>query len=211
MSENGWSGGSVARIVGGMQEVEGFDKADYPLHAAAIAEWEGFLFVNLAAEPETFESAWAPMLGRLARFGLPTLQVGHRVVYEVEANWKLVFQNYSECLHCPVIHPELTSRVPYQSSANDLVDGPFLGGCMDIGTPHQSVTTSGRSCGRAPRRQQRPRQGLVARTRAPAARSSSPRRRWSSPPVRVCSLAAPRPSQELLRRRRRLRPAACRA
>jgi AraC family transcriptional regulator of adaptative response / DNA-3-methyladenine glycosylase II len=26
MSENGWSGGSVARIVGGMQEVEGFDR-----------------------------------------------------------------------------------------------------------------------------------------------------------------------------------------
>ena len=34
-----------------------------------------------------------------------SLKVGHRVAYDVHANWKLVFQNYSECLHCPMIHP----------------------------------------------------------------------------------------------------------
>src|SRR6185295_10400196 len=101
-----------------MQDVEGFDKADYPLHRAAIAEWEGFLFVHLGTDPEPFETAWAPMIGRLARYELPKLVIGHRVLYDVRANWKLVFQNYSECLHCPTIHPKLATVLPYQSGAN---------------------------------------------------------------------------------------------
>src|SRR5262245_23601428 len=71
-----WTYGIDGRLVGApqMQEVEGFDKRDYPLHPAAIAEWEGFLFVSVAREPKSFEAIWAPMRGRLARFGLPSLR-----------------------------------------------------------------------------------------------------------------------------------------
>ena len=144
-----WTYGIDGQLVGAphMQDVDGFDRADYPLHTAAIGDCGGFLFVNLSRMPSSFSRWFAPLADRIDRFDLAALQTGHRQTYDVHANWKLVFQNYSECLHCPVIHPELTSRVPYQSSANDLVDGPFLGGCMDIGAPHESVTTSGRSCG----------------------------------------------------------------
>ncbi len=78
--------------------------------------------------------------------------------YEVQANWKLVFQNYSECLHCPMIHPELSLVLPYQSGANDLIDGPFLGGYMEIGAPHESATTQrpGVRTTRDPRTARRP-------------------------------------------------------
>jgi len=145
-----WTYGTDGRLVGAphMQDVEGFDKANYGLHTAALAQWEGFLFVNLARDPGSFEAAWAPMRGRLSRFGLPRLRVGHRVTYDVGANWKLVFQNYSECLHCPTIHPKLSTVLPYQSGANDLTEGPFLGGYMDIRAPNESATMSGRACGR---------------------------------------------------------------
>ncbi|HEV8613811.1 MAG TPA: aromatic ring-hydroxylating dioxygenase subunit alpha [Gemmatimonadales bacterium] len=144
-----WTYGTDGRLIGAphMQDVEDFDPADYPLHQAAVAEWEGFLFVNLGADPVPFEAAWAPMLGRLSRFGLRELRVAHRVGYDVRANWKLVFQNYSECLHCPMIHPELAAVLPYRSGANDLVEGPFLGGYMEIMVPHRSATLSGRACG----------------------------------------------------------------
>ena len=149
-SYHAWTYATDGRLLGAphMQESEGFDKADHPLHAAAVAEWEGFLFVNLAHAPEPFARAWAPMLGRFARFGLPGLVCGHRVRYEVEANWKLVFQNYSECLHCPTIHPKLATVLPYQSGANDLVEGPFLGGYMEIKAPNESATMTGRPAGR---------------------------------------------------------------
>ena len=145
-----WTYSTDGRLIGAphMQDAADFDKSDYPLHAAALAEWEGFLFVNIADDPEPFENAWAPMVGRLARFNLDGLVVGHRVRYEVRANWKLVFENYSECLHCLMIHPQLAAVLPYQSGANDLTEGPFLGGYMEIMAPHESATMSGRACGR---------------------------------------------------------------
>ena len=31
---------------------------------------------------------------------------------EVEANWKILIENYNECLHCPTVHPELVAVVP---------------------------------------------------------------------------------------------------
>jgi Rieske 2Fe-2S family protein len=145
-----WTWTTDGRLIGAphMHDVEEFDKRGYPLHAAAVAEWEGFVFVNIAEQPAPFEGAWAPMLGRFARFGLADLAVGHVVRYDVRANWKLVFQNYSECLHCPMIHPELSCVLPYQSGANDLVEGPFLGGFMELTPPNESATISGRSAGR---------------------------------------------------------------
>ena len=149
-SYHAWTYALDGRLVGAphMQEAADFNKADYPLHAAALAEWEGFLFVNVDETPAPFEGVWAALQGRFARFGLPGLVVGHRVTYDVHANWKLVFQNYSECLHCPTIHPKLATVLPYQSGANDLVEGPFLGGYMEIKPPNESATMTGRACGR---------------------------------------------------------------
>ena len=145
-----WTWTTDGRLIGAphMQDVAGFDKQDYPLHEAAVAEWEGFLFVNLSDRPEPFEAAFGPVLERFRRFGLPALQPGHRTRYEVRANWKLVFQNYSECLHCPMIHPELACVLPYQSGANDLFEGPFLGGYMVLTPPAVSATITGRAVGR---------------------------------------------------------------
>ncbi|TLZ75082.1 MAG: hypothetical protein E6K07_10115 [Methanobacteriota archaeon] len=111
-----------------------------------MEEWEGFLFLSLAQDPEPFAQAFAPLIGRLARFELPRLVAVKRFDYDVAANWKLIFQNYSECLHCPVIHPELSSLMPYTSGANDLTEGPFLGGYMLITEPNASLTLSGRAC-----------------------------------------------------------------
>jgi Rieske 2Fe-2S family protein len=145
-----WTYSLDGRLIGAphMNEIRGFDKKDYPLHEAAIAEWEGFVFVNIGKEPVPFEQTWAPMLKRFARYQLSELMVGHKARYEVKANWKLVFQNYSECLHCPTIHPELSTVLPYRSGQNDLTAGPFLGGYMEIKDPHESATLSGRACGR---------------------------------------------------------------
>ena len=149
-SYHAWTYSIDGRLVGApsMQDVPGFEKAEYPLHAAGLAEWEGFLFVNVGDNPPPFASAWGPVLDHFARYELPSLVVGHRVVYDVHANWKLVFQNYSECLHCPTIHPKLAAVLPYQSGANDLTEGPFLGGYMEIKPPNESATMSGRVCGR---------------------------------------------------------------
>jgi len=63
----------------------------------------------------------------------------------VHANWKLMFENYSECYHCPGVHPALSKVSPYDSAENDLTDGPFLGGFMRINRG-KSLTVSGNAC-----------------------------------------------------------------
>ncbi|MGH9258306.1 MAG: aromatic ring-hydroxylating oxygenase subunit alpha [Acidimicrobiales bacterium] len=144
-----WTYALDGRLIGAphMNEIERFDKRDYPLHQAALAEWEGFLFVSVARAPEPLAGVLAPLVGRFGRFNLPRLASFRRVEYDVRANWKLVFQNFCECLHCPIIHPELARVLPYTSGANDLVEGPFLGGYLLIAEPHASATFTGRACG----------------------------------------------------------------
>ena len=143
-----WTYALDGRLIGAphMHEVEGFDKKAYPLHAVALAEWEGFLFANLDPQATAASQWFAPLRGRFSHYNLATLRTVRRIEYDVKANWKLILQNYNECLHCPTIHPELSTKLPYTSGANDLVDGPFLGGYMEIKAPNESATLSGRAC-----------------------------------------------------------------
>ena len=143
-----WTYALDGRLMGAphMQDVEDFDKSAYPLHAAAVDSWQGFLFVSLAPDPEPLASALAPMSPRVERYNLSVLRTVRRIEYDVAANWKLILQNYNECLHCPTIHPELATKLPYASGANDLVEGALLGGFMEIRAPHASATMTGRAC-----------------------------------------------------------------
>jgi len=144
-----WTYGLDGRLIGAphMSGVPGFDRRDYPLHRAALVSGEGFLFLNLAEAPEPFDRAFAPLLPYVARFRLAGLRTGRRIEYDVRANWKLLFLNYSECLHCPIIHPALAKLSPYQSGQNELTEGPFLGGFMTITREGGSMTMSGAPAG----------------------------------------------------------------
>jgi phenylpropionate dioxygenase-like ring-hydroxylating dioxygenase large terminal subunit len=144
-----WTWTLDGQLVGAphMGEVAGFDKRDFPLHARPLVEWEGFVVVALTPDVAPFADAWAPVRDRFRRFGLDRLTAVERRRYDVRANWKLILQNYNECLHCPTIHPELNRLLPYTSGANDLFEGEFLGGYMEVAPPHDSVTMTGRTCG----------------------------------------------------------------
>src|SRR5712691_1527650 len=143
-----WTYALDGRLIGAphMDEVEGFEKKSYPLHTVALAEWAGFLFVNLDPAATPAAQWFAPLQDRFAGYNLPRLQTVRRIEYDVRANWKLILQNYNECLHCPTIHPELSTKLPYTSGANDLIEGPFLGGYMEIKAPNESATMTGRAC-----------------------------------------------------------------
>ncbi len=125
-----------------MESVPGFDRRSYPLHEAALVEASGFLFVAL--QPQTpFETQLEPFFEHVERWGLDRLRSAHRIRYEAACNWKLVFQNYSECYHCPVIHPQLERLSPWDSGRNDLMEGPILGGYMTLRDEHGSLTVGG--------------------------------------------------------------------
>ena len=153
-----WTYGLDGRLIGAphMDKMPGFDKADYSLHSVGLALWEGFIFVNLAdarnASTERgsympLEEWFAPLAGKFTHWNLPNLCSAKRITYDVRANWKLIFENYSEFYHCPGVHPALQKLTPYDLAENDLCEGPFLGGFMPI-TKGKSLTMSGHACAR---------------------------------------------------------------
>lgn len=144
-----WSYGLDGRLLGApnMAEVANFDRADYPLISIATALWEGFIFINLSPTPVPFADAFAPISTAFTAWGIARLTVAERVSYDVAANWKLLFQNYAECYHCPIIHPALNQLTPYLGAENDLEQGEILGGPMQIRQEDASMTVSGHLCG----------------------------------------------------------------
>jgi len=94
-------------------EGDGLNLADFPLSPVAIAEWAGFVFINLSPEGQPgLEEILAGVSSELANWKLNELRVGHRISASVACNWKIFWENFSECLHCPNLHPELSSLVP---------------------------------------------------------------------------------------------------
>ncbi|MEP7244882.1 MAG: SRPBCC family protein, partial [Gammaproteobacteria bacterium] len=91
----------------------GFDVSTVRLHSVLVETWGGFVFVNLSpAEAKPFADTVGGAQGRFIRYPLADLRVVRTIRYEVEANWKLLCENYNECYHCGPVHPELCRIVP---------------------------------------------------------------------------------------------------
>ena len=93
---------------------ENFDKAGFGLYEVALEEWEGFLYAHLGPNPTGLLSD--PSFGRAGdlfkNYQTGELQVAARIEYDVECNWKLIVENFSECYHCPGVHPEWCETMP---------------------------------------------------------------------------------------------------
>ena len=147
-SYHAWTYGLDGALKGAphMQDVAGFDKAAWGLKPVALAVWNGFLFVNFATDPQPFAEALPALSGKFMNWPLIELVSVHQTVCEVAANWKLFFHNYSECYHCPTGHPHLNRLTPFRNTANDLDEGPVLGGPMGLSNPDGSMTLDGKRC-----------------------------------------------------------------
>jgi len=128
-----------------MDQVEGFRVEPYSLNEIPVRLWDGHLFVNLASEPTAFDEHILEMDETLANWRMGELKRVHRTVYELEANWKLILQNYSECIHCPIIHPLLNKHTPYLGGENYPVRETFLGSHMELVEGAETLTTDGKS------------------------------------------------------------------
>jgi Rieske 2Fe-2S family protein len=119
-----------------MQLPADFRRDRYPLYAVHVDTWGGFLFVNLSERPSV---ALAGFLGdearHVERWPLAALESVHREVTTLACNWKLFWENYSECYHCPGVHPELCRIVPlYREGLLSYADSgtpPAAGGDRD--------------------------------------------------------------------------------
>ena len=130
-----------------------FQMAEHGLLKVNITEWNGFLYVCLADTPPRFEAA--PDLGADALDNWPVKDpvTGHTLVKQIDCNWKIFWENYNECLHCPGIHPELSDLVPVYAKGlmapNEAPD--WMPGITQTGDAlkqgARSWTMNGKPCG----------------------------------------------------------------
>jgi Rieske 2Fe-2S family protein len=73
---------------------------------------------------------------------------GHVFVNLIKANWKLLIQNYNECLHCPNLHPALNKLSHYLSGENEPLQPTYMGGRMDLRPGVETLSMDG-TCPRA--------------------------------------------------------------
>jgi len=91
----------------------GFDKADHPLYPVALSVWRGFVFINLAEEAHgAATDDFDPGSSDLANWPLEDLATGHVLRKVMNCNWKVFWENFNECLHCPGVHKHLSHLVP---------------------------------------------------------------------------------------------------
>jgi Rieske 2Fe-2S family protein len=91
---------------------EGFELENFSLYKVAVTEWNGLVFVALTAAPPSFGDHFDQPLQRFASWRLGELVTGHTFRKVVACNWKVFWENYNECLHCPGVHPRLSQLVP---------------------------------------------------------------------------------------------------
>ena len=143
-----WTYGLDGRLLGtpNVRAEDGLDRDAYGLWHVPLDEWDGFVFVNLDGSAPPLAKVLATMPDsplELARYGLGELRIGASRDYDVAANWKIVIENYHECLHCPGVHPELVKIVPLYRRGEVEEEGQTLGNSMGHGLT--SFTASGLS------------------------------------------------------------------
>jgi len=124
------------------QEDEFFDldKREYGLVPVHCDVWAGFVFVNLAHEPEwSLHEFLGPMVTALD--GYPFDRMTERFAYraEVNANWKLYMDAFQEFYHAPILHAKQSPPAYSLAAQRAGFEAPHY----QIDGPHRLVSTAG--------------------------------------------------------------------
>jgi glycine betaine catabolism A len=137
---HGWRYGLDGQLKFVLQEEEfsGLDKADFPLVAVSCEVWEGFIFVNLAAEPgQSLLEFLGPMVRGLE--GYPFHLVTERYAFRADilSNWKIFLDAFQEYYHASILHSQ--QQVP---ALRDFETG-FKVPHFQVSGPHRLLSTGG--------------------------------------------------------------------
>lgn len=132
----------------GFREVASFDPAGHGLVELPVEVWHGWVFVNALGTAAPFAEHVGDMATLVAPYAPERLVLGASHSYVVAANWKVVTENYHECYHCPLIHPELCQVSPPTSGVNFDLPGQWVGGSMELRDGAETMSLDGRSLGR---------------------------------------------------------------
>jgi len=133
----------------GFKGAPGFDESRWGLVELPVTDWHGLLFVDGSGRAAPMERALADLDALVAPYEPERLVIAGRHSYDAAANWKILTENYHECYHCPMIHPELCRVSPPNSGENYRSAGPWVGGWMDLRDGMDTMSLDGSSHGAA--------------------------------------------------------------
>jgi len=131
----------------GFREVASFDPAAHGLVRLPAEVWHGWVFVNALGTAAPLPAHVGGLEDLVAPYAPERLVLGATHEYVVAANWKVITENYHECYHCPLIHPELCEVSPPASGSNFDLPGVWVGGTMDLRDGADTMSLTGHSDG----------------------------------------------------------------
>jgi len=143
---HGWTyslDGSLEHATGG--DVREPDECS--LGALPVSDWLGWMFVGERATAAPLADRLTGLTEILAPYDPARLTAVARREYLVEANWKVVHENYQECLHCPRIHPELCRVSPPDSGDNLAPGDGWVGGWLELRAGVETMSMTGAGVG----------------------------------------------------------------
>jgi Rieske 2Fe-2S family protein len=129
---HGWAYGLDGRLLAApnLREMPASVKESHGLRPVGLTRWAGYVWVCLDNEADSLAAQVEPQLRHrlgslevLERYRLEGLALAKTIVYDVHANWKALVENFTECYHCRVIHPELTAAIPEFASGYGSISG----------------------------------------------------------------------------------------
>lgn len=114
------------------ETVEGFDKANFSLKEVRVELFCGLVMVNLDPDAIPFAEQMGDLEKEIRAFvpSVDELQMAQRDTYEVDANWKVLVDNFLECYHCHTAHKDFVDLVDmdsYRTITNGLYSSQLAG------------------------------------------------------------------------------------
>jgi choline monooxygenase len=112
-----------------MSEIKAFDKTDYGLYPVRVARFGPVVLVCLDPEARALDELLGDLGRRLEGYRMDEWEVSRTATYEIEANWKLIAENFMEYYHLPWVHPGLVKVSPINAHYRWQGPGTYIGFC----------------------------------------------------------------------------------
>lgn len=107
--------GRLARRPGFRDGTDVFDGADLALKPIGVAEWRGFVFVNLEPSAGPLADSIGDLATASAQIPIERYRFFRRQTYDLAFNWKTYVDNYLEGYHIPLMHKGLARDLDMES------------------------------------------------------------------------------------------------
>ena len=112
------------------QKVTGFDREKISLSAIRLEEFLGFVFVNLDGNAKPMDECYPQVRAAMTALcpDIESRKLAYEFAVKEGCNWLIAVENYNECYHCKVAHPDFARGVinPQTYSVAPFGDGHCL-------------------------------------------------------------------------------------